>query len=134
MKLSNFEEDLEKQEKGSPYYMGIDAAFYVKRFGTNSSNKEIELIKKNLYGFSPKDMDMGLILGTWLAEYGVTNWENILGDDDVKLDFSTATSRKVFLNPSYFNSLNSQLIQHATDYSNYLKDEIQEDIEQAKKN
>ena len=87
-----------------------------------------------IYGFSPKDIDVGLILGTWLAEYGVTNWDGILDQEDNKLTYSVQNARKVFLNPSYFNSLNSQLISHGTDYANYLFDEVTKDIEQIKKN
>jgi len=134
MKLSLFKEDLEKQESGSAFYMGEDAVFYVQRVGTVNYNKQIEDIKRNIYGFAPKDLDAGLILATWLAEYGVTDWENILDEEEVKLDFSKSNARKVFLNPSFFNSLNAQLIAHGSDYSNYLFDEVNEDIKQIKKN
>ena len=134
MRLSAFNEDLEKQEKGSPFYMGDDGCFYVKRVGTNQYNKEIEKIKRELYGFAFKEIDVGLVLGTWLAEYGVTGWVNILNENDDKLDYSITNARKVFLNPSFFNSLNSQLIAHGSDYANYLFDEVTEDIDQIKKN
>lgn len=134
MKLSAYSEDLEKQEKGSPYYLGEDGCFFVKRAGTTQYNKEIEEIKRELYGFAPKDVNAGLIIGTWLAEKGITDWENILDENDKPLEFSRVNARKVFLNPSFFNSLNLALIQHANDYTNYLHDEIEEAIENIKKN
>lgn len=133
MNLSEFKEDLEKQESGSPYYLGDDGVIYVKRVGTNQYNIEIEEIKRNIYGFIQKDLNIGLVLGTWLAEHGVTDWENILDEDDNSLDFSRSNARNVFLNPSFFNSLNAQLIAHGSSYANYLFDEIIEDVEQIKK-
>ena len=134
MKLSNYSEDLEKQESGSAYYLGEDGCFFVKRAGTTQYNKEIEDIKKAEYGFAPKDVDYGLIIGMWLAEHGVTGWDNILDENDNPLKFSRKNARKVFLNPAYFNSLNLLIIQHANDYNNYLHDEIEEAIESVKKN
>ena len=133
MNLSEFREDLEKQESGSPYYIGEDGAIFVKRVGTVQYLKEIESIKRNIYGFDLKDMDIGLVLGTWLAEYGVTEWENILDEDSKALEFSRTNARKVFLNESFFNSLNAQLIAHGSNYANYLFDEVTEDIKQIKK-
>lgn len=134
MKLSDFSEDTEKQESGSAYYIGEDGVIYVRRVGTTQYNKQIEDIKRNIYGFVSKDIDVGLVLGTWLAEHGVTKWENILDENDNSLEFTRQNARKVFLNPSFFNSLNVQLISHGSDYSNYLFDEAEADIEQIKKN
>lgn len=133
MNLSEYREDVEKQESGTPYYIG-DGAIYVKRVGTSQYNKDIEEIKRHIYGFDLKDLDIGLVLGHWLAEYGVTGWENILDENDVDLEFSRINTRKVFLNPSFFNSLNAQLVAHGSNYANYLFDEIVEDVEQIKKN
>lgn len=134
MNLSEFEEDTKKQKEGSPYYMGDDGAIYVKRVGTDEYNKEIEDIKREIYGFIQKDIDVGLVIGTWLAEYGVTGWENILDADDNPVKFSRSVARSTFLNPSFFNSLNAQLIAHGSSYANYLFDEVIEDVEQIKKN
>lgn len=134
MNLNSYKEDLEKQESGSPFYMGEDACFYVKRVGTTQYSKQIEEIKRNIYGFAAKDIDWGLVLGTWLAEHGVTGWDNILDESDNKLDYSVLNARKVFLNPSFFNSLNAQLISYGSDYANYLFDEVTEDVDQIKKN
>ena len=133
MRLDQFKESNEKQESGSPCYLG-DGNFNVKRLHTPEYNKQIDAIKKNEYGFAPKDIDNNLVLATWLAEYGVTGWDGILNGDDKPLKFTRKNARKVFLNPEYFLSLNAILIQHASDYNNYLHDELIEDVEAVKKN
>jgi hypothetical protein len=133
MRLDLYKESKEKQESGSPCYLG-DGSFNVKRLHTPEYNKQIDDIKKNEYGFAPKDVDTNLILATWLAEYGVTGWDGVLDSDDKSLKFTRKNARKVFLNPEYFLSLNAILIQHASDYNNYLHDEILEDVEAVKKN
>lgn len=132
MRLSDFKEDPAKQESGSPYYVG-DGCFYVKRINTTEYTKQIEDIKKELYGFAPKGMNSNLILAYWLAEYGITGWEGVLDEEDNELRYSKVNARKVFLNPAYFLGLNSLLIQHASNYANYLHDELAEDLEEIKK-
>mgnify|MGYP003632783627 CR=1 FL=1 len=132
MKLSQYEEDTEKQEKGSPCYL-YDASFDVKRSGTPIFNKEIQAIKSRLYDFAARDIDMNLIMGTWLAESGVTGWDGVLDEDDNELKYSRANAHKVFLNPAFYNSLNLLLLQHAADYNNYLHDELEKDLEAIKK-
>lgn len=134
MNLSDYKESASKQEKGSPCYIGEGGSYFdVKRIHTPEYYKQIEHIRVKLYGFAPKDVDNNLVLATWLVDYGVTGWSGIEGDDG-NLRYSKPNSRKVFLNPDYFLSLNALLIHHAGDYNNYLHDEIEEDIEQAKKN
>ncbi len=134
MNLSDYKESKKKQEKGSPCYIGDGGScFDVKRIHTPEYYKQIEDIKINLYGFAPKEIDNNLVLATWLVEHGVTGWSGIEGDNG-NLRYSKSNVRKVFLNPDYFLSLNALLIQHASDYNNYLHDEIEKDIEQAKKN
>lgn len=132
MKLSQYEEDTEKQEKGSPCYL-YDAHFDVKRTGTPIFNKEVQAIKSRLYDFAARDIDMNLVMATWLAEIGVTNWDGVLDKDDNELEYSKSNARAVFLNPAFYNSLNLLLLQHAADYNNYLHDEMEEDIEAIKK-
>tara|TARA_R110000803_G_scaffold95395_2_gene163358 strand:+ start:4013 stop:4411 length:399 start_codon:yes stop_codon:yes gene_type:complete len=132
MNISNYEEDLEKREKGSPLHIE-DGSFDVKRFNTPESNIEIETIKKREYGFAPKDMDHNKIIAIWLSEHGVTGWDGVF-DDEKELKYSKQTARQIFLNPAYYLSLNALLLQHACDYSNYLHDEIEEDIAAIKKN
>jgi len=132
MNLNDFAEDLSKHEKGSPLYID-DGVIYVKRIHTAEYNKQREAIKNREYGFASKDIDDNLITAYWLAEFGVTGWDGIL-DGDKELEFNQANSRAVFLNPNYRLSLNALLINHAANYANYLFDEVNEDIEQVKKN
>ena len=131
MDLNDYKEDQEKKESGSPCYYG-EAYFNVKRSNTPEYQLQIEELRNNLYGFAPKDIDANLIVGHWLAEFGVTGWDGVF-IGDVKLDFSRQNARKVFLNPDYFLSLNLLLMQHAGDYSKYLYDEVNKDIKQVKK-
>ena len=134
MNLCDYKESVEKQEKGSPCYIGDGGSYFdVKRSNTAQFYSETEDIKRELYGFSSDKIDNLLILGTWLAEYGVTGWGGVSNDDE-DLRYSKVNARKIFLNPDYFLSLNPLLLQHAGDYNNYLHDEVNEDIEQAKKN
>lgn len=132
MLLSDYKEDLSKQESGSYCYLG-DGHFLVKRFGTSQSTKELEEIKRELYGFSVKETDTNKVIATWLCEYGVTGWEGVLDEDENELKYSKQNARRIFLNPSYFNGLNSLLINHANMYTNYLYDEMTEDVDNVKK-
>ena len=133
MNLDQYKESKEKQEGGSPCYLS-DAHFNVKRFNTTESSKQIEDIKKREYGFAPKDIDFNLVLAIWLSEFGVTGWEGVLNEEGKELKYTNGNARKVFINPEYFMSLNAILIQHASDYNNYLYDEVLEDVEVIKKN
>lgn len=132
MNLLEYKEDLEKREAGSPCYIG-DGCFYVRRVGTAKYFKEIEDLKKTIYGFTSK-IDNNELLAHWLAEYGVTGWDNIFNEDESELNYSKISARKIFLNPAYHLGLNAILINHGSDYANYLFDEVSEDIEAAKKN
>lgn len=131
MNLSNYEEDSSKQEKGSPCHIE-DGSFDVKRFNTVESNMQIEDIKKREYGFAPKEIDHNKVIAIWLTEHGVTGWDGVF-DDEKEIKYSKSTARQIFLNPAYFLSLNLLLLQHASDYSNYLHDAIEEDVEAIKK-
>lgn len=132
MNISNYEEDKVKQENGAPCYID-DGSFNVKRFNTPESNIEIEEIKKKEYGFAPKEIDHNKVIAIWLTEHGVTGWSGVF-DDEKELEYSKQTARQIFLNPAYFLSLNLHLLQHASDYNNYLHDAIEEDIKVIKKN
>lgn len=132
MNISNYEEDLMKCESGSPCHID-DGSFDVKRFNTPSSNIEIEDIKKREYGFAPKDINHNKVIAIWLCEYGVTGWDGVF-DDEKELPYSKQTARQIFLNPAYYLSLNLLLLQHASDYNNYLHDAIEEDVIAIKKN
>ena len=132
MKLTDYKEDLSKQDKGSPCYLA-ESSFDVRRVGSSVYQKEIDTLKKQLYSFADKDFDPNELIAHWLCEYGVTGWYGVLNPDETPLEYSKANARKVFLNPAYFLSLNHLLIQHGTDYANYLHDEMLEDIDQVKK-
>ena len=131
MNINEYKEDLDKQEKGSPcYFSDNEGSGYidVKRVGTAQYKKEIEQIKKSLYSFNDQDMDTDLILANWLVEYGVTGWDGVL-DDKEELQYSKKTAKKILLNPAYFRTLNQLLINHGTDYQNYLHDAANDDVE-----
>ncbi len=133
MNLSLFAEDTQKQESGSPCYIGDEGScFHVKRLGTEQTQKEVGDIKKALYGFAPKEIDNNLIMGHWLAEFGVTGWDEISDGDDM-LEYSKMNALNIFTNEKYYLSLNQLLLNHATDYANYLFDETNEDVEAVKK-
>lgn len=136
MNINEYREDLNKHEKGSPFYFSDDeksSYIDVRRVGTPQYKKEIEEIKKSIYTFNELDMDTDLILANWLVEYGVTGWGGVF-DGDTELKYSKQTSRKIFLNPEYFRTVNALLIQHGTDYQNYLHDAANDDVEAIKKN
>lgn len=133
MNLQDYREDLKKQVKGSPFYvMGGDSHIDVARAGTPEYFKQIEEIKLELYGFEQKDVDNNLVVAHWLCEYGITGWDGLL-DGDNSIRYSKPNARKIFLNPEYFLSLNALLINHASDFNNYLTDATEKDIEQIKK-
>ena len=128
---ANYQEDKNKQEKGSPCYVGDDSFILVRRFGTVQTTKELEQLKRRLFGFADKH-DEQLLLGHWLAEQGVTGWEGI-GSDGEEVEYSTRNALDIFTNPQYMLSLNQDLLRHATNYANYLHDEMCEDVENIKK-
>ena len=132
MRLSNYKEDMIKQEAGSPCYVG-EGFFLVRRFGTDESNKQVENIKRDLYGFAPKDIDGDLVLAHWLCDYGVTGWDGVLDEDDEPLKYTAMNARLVFMNPAFFKSINAMLTSHASNYASYLYDEVVEDVENIKK-
>lgn len=133
MELSAFREDLAKHTSGAPIYVG-DACFYVRRWGTAEAQKALRDIRLGLFGPLHKHQigDDDRIMAEWLAEYGVTGWENVRGDDG-PLGYDKQAARKVFLNPEYFQSLNSLLYVEAAKFENYLHDQAAEDLDALKK-
>lgn len=132
MNISDYKEDLQKREAGSPCYIE-EASIDVRRIGGTDYNKEIEEIKKREYGFDHKDVDNNKVFGIWLAEHGVTGWSGLFDGED-EIPFSKKNARKLFTDPAYYMSINAILMVHGTDYNNYLYDEAVEDAEQVKKN
>lgn len=134
MNLSDFKEDADKQTKGSPCYIG-EGYFNVCRIGGSEYLKQIEEIKLNLYGFSPKNVDENEVMAHWLVEYGVTGWGGIFDGDETKpVEYNKQNARAIFLDKSYWKSLNMVLINHGSNYANYLHDEVEKDVEEVKKN
>lgn len=133
MPLNDYKEDTKKQEKGSPCYIDVSGAYVnVQRAHTPIYNKQIEAIKLELYGFDHGDIDHNEVIANWLAEYGVTGWGGLLHEGE-ELKFNKRNARLVFKNEAYYLSLNQKLANHAINYSNYLYDLIEEDIENIKK-
>lgn len=126
---------MSKQRSGSPCYI-YNMVFWVAAFGSKKTDSEIREIQEKLYGIFPKknDVDERVIIAHWLAEFGVLNWENVKDEEDgEEIKFSRSFARQLFLNESYYRSLNKALINHASDFENYLNDAVLEDAEQIKK-
>jgi len=132
MNLELYKEDIDKQEKGSPFYVSDDLCMYVRRLGTQQTRIEIEKLSKFLFGFTSKP-DNDLLMGHWLAEYGVTGWDVLNDDSDPEDEYSKRAALAIFTNPEYMLSLNQALLVHATNYANYLFDDMSEDVEEVKK-
>ena len=94
--------------------------------------EEIDVFKKQLYGFVLSKMDSILIMAWWLSEYGCTGWGEVFSNGE-PLEYSKANARSIFHNPAFYLSLNALLVQHAGNYNNYLHDEAEEDISEIKK-
>jgi hypothetical protein len=135
MSLDLFREDLEKQSQGSPCYVN-QMIFNVRRIGTKEVQAEFKDIRERLYGLFPKPSDINdnEILANWLAHGGVTGWDNVTDDENGEpLEFTPSFARQLFLNKAYWLSLNQVLINHATNFENYLNDEAYSDTEELKK-
>src|SRR5210317_631666 len=119
MFLASFAEDPEKQGGGAPIYIESShgtITFYVKRIGTEESNKALKNIRKALFGpfHNSSDGDANELYAHWLAEYGVTGWDNLVNDDTgEQVKYSIDAARTLFLNESYYHSLNTMLITQA---------------------
>lgn len=134
MNLSDYRESLSLHEKGAPIAVG-SATFYVRRLGTSKANKKIKELKLALWGpFSAHDeQDANELFAHLLTEWLVTGWEGVSGEDNEPLAYSQASARKVFLNPEYWLSLNTILINAANYYENFLHEQAEEDTEALKK-
>jgi len=134
MLLSQFKEDSEKQQNGTPIYIG-DATFFGRRFGTPESKKVLKELRDKLFGPLHKwtDQDDDILLGHWLTEYGIVGWEGVKTEDG-ELPYNKKVARSIFLDSEYFLSLNSALIRDLNNFENFLYDAAEEDIEALKKN
>lgn len=134
MNLSEYREDLKKHETGAPVYIG-DAVYYVRRFGTPESNKFLKELKLSLWGpfANHAEQEGNEVLGYWLAEYGVTGWENVFDVGDKPVIYSKMAALSVFANKEFWTSLNEKLINGALNFENFLHDQAEEDTEALKK-
>lgn len=134
MNLSEYREDPEKQKNGTPIYVG-DSTFFVRRWGTPESLKMRKKLHQSLFGpfHKREDGDDALLLAHWLAEYGVTGWENVWNEAGEQVEYSVHTARDIFLAEGMELSLNDTLFTGAMNFENYLFDEAQESIEDIKK-
>lgn len=135
MLLSSYREDSDKQRNGTPIYIG-DATFYCRRFGTPESKRELKDLRNKLFGALHKwtESDDDLLIGHWLAEFGVVGWENVQEEGAGELKYNKKVARRIFTDPEYFLSLNSILLRDLSNFENFLYDAAEEDIEALKKN
>lgn len=137
MQLSAYREDTDKQKNGAAIPRGA-AVFFVRRWGTIESERFLQKIKREVFGpFVPADEDyFPALLAHWLAEYGVSGWVGDFMDDYGKvmpLPYDKISARRIFLDESYWLSLNADLFAACQNYENYLHDIAEEDAESIKK-
>lgn len=137
MQLSAYREDTERQNNGAAVSIGA-AVFFVRRWGTHESECFLQKIKREVFGpFVPADEDyFPALLSHWLAEYGIAGWTGVFMDDDGKespLPYDKIAARRIFLDKSYWLSLNAELFAAAQNYEHYLHEIAVEDAESIKK-
>ncbi len=72
--------------------------------------------------------------GLAMCEYLVCGWEGVINDETgEELKFSLENAKSVFMNPEFFGSLNTAIVLFASNYENYLKANLEEDIDTIKK-
>lgn len=133
--LELYAEDVKKHFSGSPCYIA-QMTFYVARIGTKESTLQFKEIREKLYGLfpKPKDINESEIFANWLADCGVIGWEDVTNNEtDEAMEYTKASCRQLFLTEQYWLSLNQLLINHATNFENYLHDQAYEDTESLKK-
>lgn len=134
MKISDYRESIALQKSGAPISVGA-GTFFIRRFATPESNQVLKDLRIGLFGplHRAQDGDEHLVLAHWLADYGCTGWEGVIGEDDQALTYSKQAARAIFTNPEYFLSLNKILVDAACYFENYLHEEATKDIEVLKK-
>lgn len=133
--LELYAEDIKKHSSGSPCYIA-QMTFYVARIGTKESLAQFKEIKEKIYGIFPKpgEVNENEVFANWLAYYGVVGWKNVTyNESDEVMEYTKASCRQLFLTKQYWLSINQLLINHATNFENYLHDQAYEDIETGKK-
>lgn len=164
MKLSAYREDSNKQSAGVPIYAGDAVFYMRRWGTPESQTFLKELRKKLFGPLHKDQVgDENKLIAEWLVEYGCVGWDGVLSetaseDEEYQwyeffhkfrhyfgkkelekpavkeLKYSKENARSVFLNPEYFLSLNSLLMQGAMNFENYLYDDASEDLDAIKKN
>lgn len=138
--LNFFEEDYSKFEKGTPLHIEPDGMIFVRRI-SDSYKPWVDAMKRALeerHGYAAninslsEEQQLELI-GHALASYAVSDWDNIEYPTGVKLECTLENRMKIFTDNKFFRSINEAVLVHGKSYWNYLKEELNEDIELAKK-
>jgi len=133
MQLSAFKECVKKQNGGFPFPLGT-ATYTLRRWGTKESERFLVSLRRELYGaFSDSPEYFPEVIAHWLAGYGVMDWEGVMQDDGELIPHTEAAARQVFLDQSYWLSLNMELFAAAQKFDNFLEDIAKEDAEDLKK-
>lgn len=140
MLISDFAEDQDRWRNGAPIYVKTQdhgvITFYVRRYGTPESEKALKEIKQALFGpfHREQEHDAALVSAHWLAEYGVSSWENLIDHSSCKtIQYTKQAARELFLDKSYYYSLNQMLISDAINFEVYLFEQVDEVAENIKK-
>lgn len=135
MRFSAFKENVQKQRDGAAIPIGM-AVFYCKRWGTRESDAFMVKLRRELYGpfVANSEEYFPELLGYWFAEYAITGWKNVFEEEkETLLNYSKDNARSIFLDESYWLSLNMELFKQCQNYENYLDEIVQEDSEEIKK-
>ena len=139
MLLTNYRECADKQKNGTPIYLNTprgEVVFYLRRWGSLESDAVLKDLRRSLFGPLSKNSeeDAHELYAHWLVEYGIAGWDNLHDDSTGELiEYSKVSARTLFLDRSYFMSLNQKLINDALTFENYLVDEAEEMIDEIKK-
>jgi hypothetical protein len=138
MNLRDYKEDTEKWMNGAPVKFG-GAIFWIRRYSTPESNKALAAIRKrktNPYETLTKEEIAEReqeVLAVWLVEFCVTKWRGVFDENDNELPFNKKNAAELFLNPSYYHSINQELILKSMEFDSFLFDNINKDIGEIKK-
>ena len=164
MKLSAYREDSSKQSVGVPIFAGDAVFYMRRWGTPESQTFLKELRKSLFGPLHKDQQgDENKLIAEWLVGYGCVGWDGVLSEDISEDDefkwyeffhtfrsyfgkktlekpkvkevvYSKEAARSVFLNPEYYLSLNTMLLQGAMNFENYLYDDANEDLDAIKKN
>lgn len=130
---SLFLQDVQLMDDG----VWIDIAsgsFKIRRWGTKQSDKIFHRLRMVEFGEKlPRfSSETEMLYGIWLAEYGVIDWKNVCDKQNNEIEYSIQQARAIFTNPGYQSSLVTILFNEAQNYTNFLYQQADEDVEQLK--